>query len=275
MEVTAVSTQGCSDSWDWVSGYLLLHSDTGRLWTVYRDEDGTEKLPGNVNSESVVRKQLWQPVRARFLRLVPLDWSPRGRVGLRVEAYGCSYKSHVASFTGRSSLMYRFSQKSTSTVKDVISLRFRSHRADGVLLHGESQRGDRITLELRRGRMDLYLNDNALLSSHRPAVTAGSLLDDQHWHSVRIERFHRQVNLTVDAHTQRFHSSGEGRSLELDYELSFGGIPLHGKPGTFLRKNFRGCIENLFYNGINIIDLAERRKPQIHNVEANLVLDLR
>lgn len=45
-----------------------------------------------------------------------------------------------------------------STVKDVISLRFKSHQAEGVLLHGEGQRGDYITLELHRGRLDLYLN---------------------------------------------------------------------------------------------------------------------
>lgn len=49
-------------------------------------------------------------------------------------------------------------------------------------------------------------------------------------------------------------------------KLSFGGIPLPGKPGTFLRKNFHGCMENLYYNGINIIDLAKRRKPQIYSV---------
>jgi hypothetical protein len=49
-------------------------------------------------------------------------------------------------------------------------------------------------------------------------------------------------------------------------KLSFGGIPLPGKPGTFIRKNFHGCIENLYYNGINIIDLAKRRKPQIYSV---------
>ncbi|KAM6984982.1 contactin-associated protein-like 5 [Aplochiton taeniatus] len=103
-------------------------------------------------------------------------------------------------------------------------------------------------------------------SSGRVAVTLGSLLDDQHWHSVLIERFNKQVNLTVDAHTQHFRTKGEGDSLEVDYELSFGGIPLPGKPGTFLRKNFHGCIENLYYNGINIIDLAKRRKPQIYSV---------
>ncbi|XP_070694529.1 contactin-associated protein-like 5 [Pempheris klunzingeri] len=269
MEVTAVATQGRYDSLDWVSNYLLLYSDTGRTWKQYRHEDGVGRFVGNVNSEAVVQNKLSHPVRTRFLRFVPLDWNPSGWMGLRVEVYGCSYKSYVADFDGRSSLLYRFNQKSMSTVKDVISLRFKSHQAEGVLLHGEGQRGDYITLELHRGRLDLYLNlDDSRLrfSSGRVAVTVGSLLDDQHWHSVHIERFNKQVNLTVDSHTQHFQTKGEGHSLEVDYELSFGGIPLPGKPGTFLRKNFHGCMENLYYNGINIIDLAKRRKPQIHSV---------
>uniref|UniRef100_A0A3Q0T5N3 Contactin associated protein family member 5 n=1 Tax=Amphilophus citrinellus TaxID=61819 RepID=A0A3Q0T5N3_AMPCI len=269
MEVTGIATQGRYDSWDWVSSYLLLYSDTGRAWKQYRQEDGVGRFVGNGNSEAVVQNKLSHPVRTRFLRFVPLDWNPSGWMGLRVEVYGCSYKSYVADFDGRSSLLYRFNQKSMSTVKDVISLRFKSHQAEGVLLHGEGQRGDYITLELHRGALDFYLNLGDLYFSslfRRVAVTVGSLLDDQHWHSVYIERFNKQVNLTVDSHTQRFQTKGEGNSLEVDYELSFGGIPLPGKPGTFLRKNFHGCMENLYYNGINIIDLAKRRKLQIHSV---------
>uniref|UniRef100_A0A673WW57 Contactin-associated protein-like 5 n=1 Tax=Salmo trutta TaxID=8032 RepID=A0A673WW57_SALTR len=267
IEVTAISTQGRYGGSDWVSGYLLLFSDTGRAWKQYRQEDG--RFVGNVNADGVVHHKLSHSIRSRFLRFVPLDWNPSGWVGLRVEVYGCAYKSDVADFDGRSSLLYRFNQKSMSTVKDVISLRFKSHQAEGVLLHGEGQRGDYITLELHRGRLALYLNlDDTRLrfSSGRVAVTLSSLLDDQHWHSVLIERFNKQVNLTVDTHTQHFRTKGEGDSLEVDYELSFGGIPLPGKPGTFLRKNFLGCIENLYYNGINIIDLAKRRKPQIYSV---------
>ncbi|XP_078100513.1 contactin-associated protein-like 5, partial [Sander vitreus] len=269
MEVTAVATQGRYNSLDWVSRYLLLYSDTGQTWKQYSQEDGGGTFVGNINSEAVVQNKLSHSVRTRFLRFVPLDWNRSGWLGLRVEVYGCSYKSDVANFDGRSSLLYRFNQKSMSTVKDVISLHFKSHQAEGVLLHGEGQRGDYITLELHRGKLALYLNlDDTRLrfSSSRVAITVGSLLDDQHWHSVAIKRFNQQVNLTVDSHTQHFQTKGEGDSLEVDYELSFGGIPLPGKPGTFLRKNFHGCIENLYYNGINIIDLAKRRKPQIYSV---------
>lgn len=50
-------------------------------------------------------------------------------------------------------------------------------------------------------------------------ITLGSLLDDQHWHSVLIEHFNNQVNFTVDKHTHHFHAKGEFNYLDLDYEV--------------------------------------------------------
>uniref|UniRef100_H3ADF6 Contactin associated protein family member 5 n=1 Tax=Latimeria chalumnae TaxID=7897 RepID=H3ADF6_LATCH len=238
-------------------------------WLSYHSELILKAFTGNTNADSVVPHKFQHSIKARFLRFVPLVWNPNGRIGMRVEVYGCSYKSDVADFDGRSSLLYRFNQKSMSTVKDVISLKFKSMQGDGVLLHGEGQRGDYITLELRRGKLLLHisLGDNKLRSSNsHTSISLGSLLDDQHWHSVLIERFNKQVNFTVDKHTQHFRVKGESDYLNIDYELSFGGIPVPGKPGAFLKKNFHGCIENLYYNGINIIDLAKRRKPQIYTV---------
>ncbi|KAG7315384.1 hypothetical protein KOW79_021472 [Hemibagrus wyckioides] len=269
MEVVAVVTQGAFGSSDWVTSYTLLYSDTGRDWKQYRHEDYAGVFPGNTDADGVTHHKLPHSIRTRYLRFLPQDWSSEGWIGLRVEVYGCSYKSDVADFDGRSALMYRFNQKSMSTVKDVISLQFKSMRSDGVLVHGEGQRGDYITLELHRGRLALHINlDDAEAHSRSAQVsmTLGSLLDDQHWHSVLIERFNKQINLTVDRMTRHFRSGGTGDSLEVDYELSIGGVPLPGKPGTFLRKNFHGCMENLYYNGVNIIDLAKRKKPQIYSV---------
>lgn len=55
-----------------------------------------QAFSGNSNSESAVRHELQQGIVARFLRLVPLDWSEEGRIGLRIEVYGCSYcESHA------------------------------------------------------------------------------------------------------------------------------------------------------------------------------------
>uniref|UniRef100_A0ABI7WRX9 Contactin-associated protein-like 5 n=1 Tax=Felis catus TaxID=9685 RepID=A0ABI7WRX9_FELCA len=269
VEITAVATQGRYGSSDWVTSYSLMFSDTGRNWKQYKQEDSIWTFAGNMNADSVMHHKLLHSVRARFIRFVPLEWNPSGKIGMRVEVYGCSYKSDVADFDGRSSLLYRFNQKLMSTLKDVISLKFKSMQGDGVLFHGEGQRGDHITLELQKGRLALHLNlddSKPRLSSSPPSATLGSLLDDQHWHSVLIERVGKQVNFTVDKHTQHFRTKGEADALDIDYELSFGGIPVPGKPGTFLKKNFHGCIENLYYNGVNIIDLAKRRKHQIYTV---------
>lgn len=51
------------------------------------------------------------------------------------------------------------------------------------------------------------------------SVTSGSLLDDNHWHSVVIERYRRNVNFTLDRHTQHFRTNGEFDHLDLDYEV--------------------------------------------------------
>lgn len=50
-----------------------------------------QAFPGNSNADTVVQYKLEQPVIARFLRLIPLDWNPSGRIGLRLEIYGCRY----------------------------------------------------------------------------------------------------------------------------------------------------------------------------------------
>ncbi|KAJ3610972.1 hypothetical protein NHX12_020988, partial [Muraenolepis orangiensis] len=130
---------------------------------------------GNSNSESSVRHELQQGVVARFLRLVPLDWSEEGRIGLRAD---------VINFDGQG----------------VISYRFKSSESEGVILHGEGS------------------NQYGSILGHT-SVSSGSLLDDHHWHSVVIERFRRNVNFTLDTHTQHFRTNGEFDHLDLDYEL--------------------------------------------------------
>ncbi|XP_075037222.1 contactin-associated protein-like 5 [Mixophyes fleayi] len=268
-DITGAATQGRYESSDWVTRFSVLFSDTGRNWKPYHHDNTIWVFSGNTNADGVVNHKFQHSIKARFLRFVPLEWNPSGRIGMRMEVYGCAYKSDVADFDGRSSLLYRFNQKLMTTFKDVISLKFKSMQSDGVLFHGEGQRGDYITLELQKGRLSLYINlgDAKLrFGNTHTVVTLGSLLDEQHWHSVLIDRFNKQVNFTVDKYTQHFRTKGESDDLDIDYEFSFGGIPVPGKPGTFLKRNFHGCMENLYYNGVNIIDLAKRRKPQIYIV---------
>ncbi|NWY21317.1 CNTP4 protein, partial [Aphelocoma coerulescens] len=260
-EITAVATQGGYGSSDWVTSYLLMFSDSGRNWKQYRQEESIWAFPGNTNADSVVYYKLQHSIKARFLRFVPLDWNPNGRIGMRIEVYGCTYRSEVVGFDGKSCLIYTLNKKLINALKDVISLKFKTMQSDGILLHREGKNGDHITLELTKGKLSLLINlgdTKTHPSNAQINITLGSLLDDQHWHSVLIEHFNNQVNFTVDKHTHHFHAKGEFSYLDLDYELSFGGIPVPGKSGTFSHRNFHGCFENIYYNGVNIIDLARR-----------------
>ncbi|KAG7247014.1 hypothetical protein CRUP_015948, partial [Coryphaenoides rupestris] len=106
----------------------------------------------NSESESVARHELQRLIVARYVRFVPLQWSKEGRIGLRVEVFGCSYCS----------------------------------------------------------------NQYSSIQGHT-SVSSGSLLDDEHWHSVFIQRYRRNVNFTLDHHTQQFRTNGEFDQLDLDY----------------------------------------------------------
>ncbi|XP_019942993.2 contactin-associated protein-like 2a isoform X2 [Paralichthys olivaceus] len=262
-QVSAIATQGRYSSSDWTTRYRLLYSDTGRNWKPYHQDGNIWAFSGNSNSESAVRHELQQGIVARFLRLVPLDWSEEGRIGLRIEVYGCSYWADVINFDGQGVISYRFKMKKMKIIKDVIALRFKTSESEGVILHGEGQQGDYITLELDKAKLLLQINlgsnQYGSILGHT-SVTTGSLLDDNHWHSVVIERYRRNVNFTLDRHTQHFRTNGEFDHLDLDYELSFGGMPYSGKPVGGGRKNFKGCMESINYNGDNITDLARRKK---------------
>uniref|UniRef100_A0A8D2C3S3 Contactin-associated protein-like 3 n=1 Tax=Sus scrofa TaxID=9823 RepID=A0A8D2C3S3_PIG len=171
--------------------------------------------------------------------------------------------SEMVNFDGKSSLLYTFHEKSMNPDQDVISLKFKTRENNGVLLHREGQNGKHITLELVKGKLILFLNSGDANQPSPDTLTLGSLLDDQHWHSVLIELLNTDVNFTVDTHTHHFQAKGGSSYLDLDYEISFGGIPGHRKSVVFPRKNFHGCFENLYYNGVDIIDLSKKHKPQI------------
>uniref|UniRef100_A0A3Q3E1Q7 Contactin-associated protein-like 4 n=1 Tax=Labrus bergylta TaxID=56723 RepID=A0A3Q3E1Q7_9LABR len=207
-KITAVATQGRYGSSDWLTSYLLMFSDTGHNWKQYRQEDSIGSFPGNNNADSVVQYKLQQPVIARFLRLIPLDWNPNGRIGLRLETYGCPFTSDVMSLDGvSSSLVFKLSPGTRQTSRDVMSLQFKTLRNSGTLLHIEGEGGLGLSLELERGKLLLLLRKGSV--KPRRLASIGSLLDDQHWHHLAFERRSSHLNLTVDKHTERVQIPAE------------------------------------------------------------------
>ncbi|XP_037314546.2 contactin-associated protein-like 4 isoform X2 [Pungitius pungitius] len=257
-KIAAVATQGRYGSSDWLTSYLLMFSDTGHNWKQYRQEDSVGSFPGNSNADSVVQYKLQQPATARFLRLLPLHWNPSGRIGLRLEAYGCPYTSHVLSLDGSSTgLAYRRSPAAPGSVGDVVSMEFKTLRNSGTLLRAEGGGGLGLSLQLERGTL-LLLTRGPASSEPRRVASLGSLLDDQHWHRVAVEWRGSQLNVTVDEHTERVRIPAEFGSWDAE-QLSVGTV---SSPDVSER-NFHGCLENLQYNGLNLIELAQNKDLRV------------
>ncbi|KAK2896084.1 contactin-associated protein-like 4 isoform X2 [Channa argus] len=263
--ITAVATQGRYGSSDWLTSYLLMFSDTGHNWKQYRREDSIGAFPGNSNADSVVQYKLQQPVIARLLRLTPLDWNPNGRIGLRLETYGCPYTSDVVSFDGDdSALVYRLSSRLRRTTREVVSLKFKTLRNSGTLLSAGGQRGLSLSLELERGKLQLLLRQGGTLSSEpQQLASLGSLLDDQHWHHVVLERRGAHLNLTVDERTEKVQIPAEFNHWDVE-QIAVGAVlSLDSEKPAISRWNFHGCLENLLCNDLNVIQLAKHHHHQV------------
>ncbi|XP_029690967.1 contactin-associated protein-like 4 [Takifugu rubripes] len=264
LQVTAVSTQGRYGSSDWLTVYLLMFSDTGHNWRQYRQEDSVRVFPGNSNADSVVLHKLQHAVIARYIRIVPLDWNPSGRIGLRLETYGCPYASDVVGFDGSSSLLYSLSPWWKPATTDSISLKFKTLRNSGVLLHMEGQSENSLSLQLHGGKLLLLLQKGEPASPDgRYQVSLGSLLDDQYWHHVTMERRGARLDLTVDnsavwVQMPHTYTRWDHDQMSVGATHAFGSQWSAGSYG-----GFNGCLENLSYNGMNLIDLAKRKVPQV------------
>uniref|UniRef100_A0A671NA58 Contactin-associated protein-like 4 n=1 Tax=Sinocyclocheilus anshuiensis TaxID=1608454 RepID=A0A671NA58_9TELE len=229
-EITAISTQGRYGSSDWLTRYLLMFSDTGHNWRPYRQEDSIGAFSGNSNADSVVMYKLQQPVIAQYVRILPLHWNPNGRIGLRLEAYGCQYSTSLTIFH----------------IMKMIPNLF----------------GHTLTLELFRGKLLLQLRKGGSSADLHPLVSLGSLLDDQHWHHVSVERVRGLVNFTVDKNTQQFQLPESWSHSEIN-EISFGGTSAAGLQKSHSKRNFHGCLENVLYNDISVIERAEELQVSI------------
>uniref|UniRef100_A0A671NE08 Contactin-associated protein-like 4 n=1 Tax=Sinocyclocheilus anshuiensis TaxID=1608454 RepID=A0A671NE08_9TELE len=253
-EITAISTQGRYGSSDWLTRYLLMFSDTGHNWRPYRQEDSIGAFSGNSNADSVVMYKLQQPVIAQYVRILPLHWNPNGRIGLRLEAYGCQYKSDVVGFDGSAHLLFRPDPSASPADRDVLSMNFKTLLNSGI--------GHTLTLELFRGKLLLQLRKGGSSADLHPLVSLGSLLDDQHWHHVSVERVRGLVNFTVDKNTQQFQLPESWSHSEIN-EISFGGASAAGLQKSHSRRNFNGCLENVLYNDISVIERAEELQVSI------------
>uniref|UniRef100_A0AAY5KQ95 Contactin associated protein 1 n=1 Tax=Esox lucius TaxID=8010 RepID=A0AAY5KQ95_ESOLU len=261
--IQAIATQGTFNSYDWVTKYTLLYGDRPDAWTPYIMKGGNSVGMGGVGRGC--GNVFHYAFTAKHIRLLPLSWNTEngGKIGVRLELFGCPYDSYVMQMNGDDSVSYMFPGKRFRTLQDHFALNFKTLEQDGLLLHSEGVQGDIFTLELKKGRLVLTIGSTVNQVDGRTRMSVGNILDDQHWHYVTIKRHGRQVNLTVDAHTETAVCNGEFTYIDLDTQLYVGGVIEPNLPHLPEIPNFRGCLENVFINGINIIKMTQDQEPEI------------
>uniref|UniRef100_H3AW98 Contactin associated protein 1 n=1 Tax=Latimeria chalumnae TaxID=7897 RepID=H3AW98_LATCH len=264
-KITSIATQGTYNTYDWVTKYIFLYGDSPNSWKPFFQQGSNWTFGGNRNTDGVVRHYLYYPIIAQYVRFIPVAWNPRGKIGLRLEIYGCTHYSDAFFLDGNSTITYRFKTVPSHTLEDYIYFNFKTLEKEGVLMHGEGLQGDYITAELQNAQLLLHINLGTSpvhsIEGHT-TVTVGSLLDDQHWHYVKIERYGREVNFTLDGEVRRFYCNGDFDHMDLDSEVVFGGVIVHKYPSLSGKKNFRGCMENIIYNRYRMTSTRQQARFQ-------------
>lgn len=126
------------------------------------------------------------------------------------------------------------------------------------------------------------------------SLSVGSLLDDNLWHDIYIHRNRKRLAFSVDRVQVNADINTDYEYLNLNREVSFfgfhfvcwsrrlsilllivlqiyiGGVPNYNYDGIIVRKNFTGCMENLYLNNTNIIERLKRDDRSF--VKTNVIL---
>ncbi|XP_077495549.1 uncharacterized protein LOC144106577 isoform X2 [Amblyomma americanum] len=87
-ELTAVVTRGRQEAAQWVTSYLVQHSNNAHRWSTIKDADGADLVfTGNFDASTPVTRVFPRAVSARYLRVVPVTW--KNWIALQLEILGC------------------------------------------------------------------------------------------------------------------------------------------------------------------------------------------
>ncbi|XP_048579859.1 uncharacterized protein LOC5521691 isoform X2 [Nematostella vectensis] len=87
--LTKVVTWGGGSSGGYVSKYRLAYSDDGVAWIDYTEKGVVRMFRGNGDTKSHLTHVLGEPIRTRYVRLLPVAGSSDGKC-LRFDFYGCA-----------------------------------------------------------------------------------------------------------------------------------------------------------------------------------------
>ncbi|XP_048004606.1 chondroitin sulfate proteoglycan 4 [Leguminivora glycinivorella] len=163
-----------------------------------------------------------------------------------------------ASFYGASFITYPLQE--AKGVTD-ISFRFRTHLSDALLLLAAGKT-DYCMIKLETGRIKLHINLGA--GESELSSPKGIFLNDTQWHHVSIVRREANLTMKVDDTTVRKRLPGRFFELNIHFGVFLGGQGDFSELFLGHMENFRGCMEDVFYNGVKIIEKARSRSASVH-----------
>ncbi|XP_065143199.1 neurexin-2-beta isoform X7 [Paramisgurnus dabryanus] len=169
----------------------------------------------------------------------------------------CEMESAVLSYDGSMFLKVLMSHAVHTEAEDV-SLRFMSQRAYGLLMATTSKESaDTLRLELDGGRVRLTVNLDCIgidcnLSKGPETLFAGHKLNDNEWHSVKVVRRGKSLQLSVDNVTVEGQMSGAHTQLEFHHIET--GIMTERRFIAVMPSNFIGHLQGLSFNGMSYLD---------------------
>ncbi|KAM7381428.1 hypothetical protein PAMA_012319 [Pampus argenteus] len=177
----------------------------------------------------------------------------------------CERDATILSYDGSKFMKVQLPVAMHTEAEDV-SLRFRSQRAYGVLMATTSRNSaDTLRLELDGGRVRLTVN----LGKGPETIFAGSGLNDNEWHTVRVVRRGKSLKLTVDD-MQPVEGQMAGDHTQLEFHNVETGIVTEKRYIPAVPSNFIGHLQGLTLNGMPYIDLC--KNGDIDYCELNAVI---
>ncbi|XP_077594750.1 neurexin 1a isoform X4 [Stigmatopora nigra] len=186
----------------------------------------------------------------------------------------CERDATILSYDGSKFMKVQLPMAMHTEAEDV-SLRFRSQRAYGVLMATTSRNSaDTLRLELDGGRVRLTVNldcirINCTASKGPETIFAGSGLNDNEWHTVRVVRRGKGLKLTVDD-LQPVEGQMAGDHTQLEFHNVETGIVTEKRFMPAVPSNFIGHLQGLALNGMPYIDLC--KNGDIDYCELNAVI---
>ncbi|XP_072312845.1 neurexin 1a isoform X10 [Eucyclogobius newberryi] len=186
----------------------------------------------------------------------------------------CERDATILSYDGSKFMKVQLPVAMHTEAEDV-SLRFRSQRAYGILMATTSRNSaDTLRLELDGGRVRLTVNldcirINCTASKGPETIFAGSALNDNEWHTVRVVRRGKNLKLTVDD-LQPVEGQMAGDHTQLEFHNVETGIVTEKRFMPAVPSNFIGHLQGLALNGMPYIDLC--KNGDIDYCELNAVI---